>query len=427
MKSHLAKRSFGLFASLAAASAVLLVVPAARAVQSTTPATSTLDSLQNQINLSDQQINALNQQIATYQAQLKQIGADKRTLQQAINALNLRRSEVEAQVNATQYQIKVTELQIQQSGVQIASAEEEIATDQAALEESIRLLQTAGDQSLLIRILSSGTITEAWNNTNAVLQLQNNVQNNIQALQQQEQDLANLRTTSQQKQVTLASQQQSLASQQQSLTVTVQSKAQLLQETNAQQSNYEQLLAAAEAEIHGFSTFSENAGGSKLIPNQTACDSWGCYYNQRDALWGNDPLNGTRYDLASDGCLITALAMVMTHYGYRNVTPVTINVNPDNFASYYPASLLTTIHVNGMTVSRVRILQSSIDGVLATGNPVIVGLRAYGGTHFVVLVSGKRGNYLIRDPYVPYGDAISFSSKYSMRDIFSVAKVVISS
>ncbi|MCL4392365.1 hypothetical protein M1413_03470 [Patescibacteria group bacterium] len=427
MKSHLAKRSFGLFASLVAASAVLLVVPAARAATNTTPATSTLDSLQNQINLSDQQINALNQQIATYQTQLKQIGADKRTLQQAINALNLRRSEVEAQVNATQYQIKVTELQIQQSGVQIASAEQEIATDQAALEESLRLLQTTGDQSLLIRILSSGTITEAWNNTNAVLQLQNNIQNNIQTLQQQEQDLANLRTTSQQKQATLASQQQSLASQQQSLMVTVQSKAQLLQETNAQQSNYEQLLAAAEAEIHGFSTFSENAGGSKLIQSQTACDSWGCYYNQRDALWGNDPLNGTRYDLASDGCLITALAMVMTHYGYRDVTPVTINVNPDNFASYYPASLLTTVHVNGMTVSRVRILRSSIDGVLATGNPVIVGLRAYGGTHFVVLVSGKRGNYLMRDPYVPYGDDISFGSKYSMRDIFSVAKVVISS
>jgi peptidoglycan hydrolase CwlO-like protein len=427
MKSYLTKLSFKLFASLMATSAVLFVVPAAHAVTSTTTATSTIDSLQNQINLSDQQINALNQQIATYQAQLKQIGADKRTLQQAINALNLRRSEVEAQVNATQYQIKVTELQIQQSGVQIANAEQEIATDQATLEESLRLLQTTGDQSLLVRILSSGTITEAWNNTNAVLELQNNVQNNIQMLQQQEQDLANIRTTSQQKQVTLTSQQQSLTSQQQSLMVTAQSKAQLLQETNAQQSNYEQLLAAAEAEIHGFSTFSTNAGGSKLIQSQTACDSWGCYYNQRDALWGNDPLNGTRYDIASDGCLITALAMVMTHYGYRDVTPVTINVNPDNFASYYPASLLTTIHVNGMTVSRVRILRSSIDGVLATGNPLIVGLRAYGGTHFVVLVSGKKGNYLMRDPYVPYGDDISFSSKYSLRDIFSVAKVVISS
>ncbi len=417
-----------ILAFMLAASAVLLTVPRTRAAgNATTTATSTINLLQNQINLSDQQINALNQQIATYQAQLKQIGADKRTLQQAINALNLRRNEVEAQVNATQYQIKVTELQIQQSGVQIADAEQEITTDQAALEEGLRILQTAGDQSLLVRILSSHTITEAWNNTNAVLELQNKVQGNIQALQQQEQDLADLMTTSQQKQATLASQQQSLASQQQSLAVTVQSKAQLLQETNAQQSNYEQLLAAAEAEIHGFSTFSANAGGSKLVPNQTVCDSWGCYYNQRDALWGNDPLNGTRYDLASDGCLITALAMVMTHYGYHDVTPITINVNPDNFASYYPASLLTTVHVNGVTVSRVRILRSSIDGVLATGNPVIVGLRAYGGTHFVVLVSGKRGNYIMKDPYVPYGNDISFTSKYSMRDIFSVAKVIVSS
>ncbi len=421
MKSHSIMRYFALFAVILAASAVLFVVPAARA------ATSTIDSLQNQINLSDQQIVNLNQQIATYQAQLKQIGADKKTLQQAINTLDIRRNEVQAQVNATEYQIKVTQLQIQQSGTGIADAEQQIATDQAAVEESLQLLETADDQPLLVRLLSSGNITQAWNNTNAILQIEGNVQNDIQTLQKQEQDLANLKTSSEQKQVTLTSQQQLLASQQQSLTATVQSKAQLLNETNAQESNYEELLAAAEAEIHGFSTFSANAGGSKLIQDQTVCDSWGCYYNQRDAAWGNDPLNGTRYDLASDGCLITSVAMVMTHYGYKDVTPVTINVNPDNFASYFPASLLTTIHVDGVTVSRTRILKSSIDGVLAAGNPVIVGLRAYGGTHFVVLISGKRGNYVMKDPYVPYGNDITFGSKYSMREIFSVAKVEVSS
>ncbi len=399
-----------------------MAIPAAQAANSTMTATSTLDSLQNQINLSDQQIANLNQQIAAYQTELQKIGADKKTLQQAINALDLRRNEVEAQANATQYQIKVTKLQIQQSGAEIVSAKQEIATDQAAVDESLQLLETSDDQPLLVRLLSSGNIAEAWDNANNVLQLQGNIQNNIQTLQKQEEKLASLETASKQKQVTLASQQQSLASQQQSLIVTEQSKAQLLSETNAQQSNYEKLLAAAEAEIHGFSTFAENAGGSKLLQNQTVCDTWGCYYNQRDAAWGSDPLDGTKYNLASDGCLVTSMAMVMTHYGYNNVTPITINVNPDNFATYYPASLLTTIHVDKMTVSRVR---TNIDAALSTGNPVIVGLRAYGGTHFVVLVSGKRGNYVMKDPYVPYGNDITFSSKYSMREIFSVAKVEI--
>ena len=202
------------------------------------------------------------------------------------------------------------------------------------------------------------------------------------------------------------------------------SKSELLTATKAEESNYEKLLAAAEAELNSFSAFAQNAGGSKLLVNQTVCDSWGCYYNQRDALWGNNPLDGTRYKLASDGCLVTAVAMVMTHYGYRDVTPATINSNPDNFASYYPAYLLTSINVDGVTATRKV---AAIDATLATGNPVIVGLYAYGGTHFVVLVSGKRGNYVMRDPYVANGKDISFSAHYSLRRIFAVTKVVIGS
>ena len=48
------------------------------------------------------------------------------------------------------------------------------------------------------------------------------------------------------------------------------------------------------------------------------------------------------------------MAMVMTHYGYRDVTPVTINSNPENFAAYYPAYLLTTINVDGVSAAAKR-------------------------------------------------------------------------
>ena len=39
-------------------------------------------------------------------------------------------------------------------------------------------------------------------------------------------------------------------------------------------------------------------------------------------------------------------------------------------------------------------ITASIDAMLESGNPVIVGLHAYGGTHFVVLVSGSDGNHI---------------------------------
>lgn len=52
-------------------------VPAADAQEATPEATSSA-SLQAQIDANNQQIDALNQEIANYQAQLTQIGADKK-------------------------------------------------------------------------------------------------------------------------------------------------------------------------------------------------------------------------------------------------------------------------------------------------------------------------------------------------------------
>ncbi len=386
-------------------------------------ATSTASStLQAQIDANNQQIANLTQQIAAYQAELKQVGADKKTLQAAINSLDLQRKQIETRVTLTERQINTTQLQIQQSGSAITQAEQAIAVDQAAVEASLRNMQKADGQSLLVQILGANDLTEVWTNLNSSLQVQEAFQSKIQELTAQENNLTDLQSSLKQKKVTLGSQQQSLVSQQQSLTQTEQSKTQLLAETSAKESVYQQLLAEAEAELASFSTFAQNAGGSKLVGSQTTCDSWGCYYNQRDTAWGNDPLNGTKYNLASDGCLITSMAMVMTHYGYRDVTPVTINSNPSNFAAYYPAYLLYTIHVDGVSATRK---QAYINSTLATGNPVIVGLNAYGGKHFVVFIKKSGNDYIMRDPYIPNGNDISFLAHYSMREISSVARVTI--
>ena len=394
------------------------ITPSAIAATPVAPAAATSSAaLQTQIDAYNQQINALNQQIADYQAKLQQIGADKKTLQAAIKALDLQRSKVQTQIAVTQRQIGATQLQIQQLGNQIVDTEQAIADDQAALAAYLRNLQVADHKPLIIELLRSSELSQIWSEANATVQIEDGIRGKMDALQSQRSDLASTQAATQEKQ-------QSLTVQQQSLALTVASKNQLLADTKAQESNYQKLLAAAEAQLESFSAFAQNAGGSKLVGNQTVCDSWGCYYNQRDTAWGSNSLNGTRYTLASDGCLVTSMAMMMTHYGYRDVTPVTINSNPNNFAVYYPAYLLTTIMVDGMTVTRKT---AAIDATLATGNPVVVGVRAYGGTHFVVLVSGSRGRYLMRDPYIPNGKDINFSDHYAVRSIFGITKVVIGS
>jgi peptidoglycan hydrolase CwlO-like protein len=418
------KSRFSPLAALLIFAFVALALPQDFTISRATAATATsTDSLQAQIDANNQQIATLNQQIATYEADLQKVGADKKTLNAAISALDLQRNEIQAQVAVTQHQINATQLQIQQLGGEISVTQETISTDQAALGEYLRLLQKNQNQPLIMQLLSSNTLVEIWDNLNATLKMQEAVQTELGTLQAQESNLASSRAASKQKQSDLTSQQQSLASQQQSLTAAEKSKSQLLAETNAKESTYEKLLAAAKAELVSFSAFAQNAGGSKLLGNQTVCDAWGCYYNQRDTAWGNDSLNGTQYKLASDGCLISSMAMVMTHYGYRSVTPVTINSNPNNFASYYPAYLMQTISVAGVTATRKA---TTINASLAAGTPVIVGLNAYGGTHFVVLTQKSGSDYLMRDPYITNGKDISFSAHYSLSNIFSIAKVTIS-
>lgn len=214
--------------------------------------------------------------------------------------------------------------------------------------------------------------------------------------------------------------QQQLENDNKQLAVQKQQKQTLLTETQGSEAVYERLLAQAKAQLAGFDTF-VSSQGTALLSNQTTCNDWGCYYNQRDVEWGAFSLNHTKYTIGSDGCLVTSMAMVMTHYGHKT-KPSDINSNPANFASYYPAYLLYTVSANGITATRIG---SIIDASLSHGDPVIVGVHAYGGTHFVVLISGSGGNYKMHDPYIDHGHDISFTDHYSLRSVFEINKVSI--
>ena len=202
-------------------------------------------------------------------------------------------------------------------------------------------------------------------------------------------------------------------------------KKDLLAQTKGSESQYLKLLAQTQAQLANFSRFVASQGGDSLLANQTNCDSWGCYYNQRDTQWGSLPLNNTRYTLASDGCLLTDMAMIFTHYGHKSVNPITINSNPANFASYEPAWLNKTIFADGATADRIN---AAIDGELSSGRPIIVGISYDNGPlpdHFVVLISGSSGRYQMHDPYQKDGHNISFNDHYTVGSIREINRVVI--
>lgn len=402
--------------------AVSVGVPTVRlyAQTATTTSSATTDSSSSSscdATCWQQKINDLEGTISNLQGQEK-------TLSSQITVMD-------SQIQLTQYRIDATKQQIMNLTLSIQTANSKITTLQSSINDLTKVLlnrivatyEVGQSQSFQI-LVSSSNISNFFTRENYLKIAQAHDKQLMYDTVQAKNDYANQKNIyeNEKKQV------EALNTQLQAYTTQLDqektSKQQLLTETQGSEASYQRQLAAAKAQLAGFSSFARNQGGASLLSNQTVCDDWGCYYNQRDSQWGNITLNssvGTPYSIASDGCLLTDMAMIYTHYGHRNVTPITINSDPNNFAAYEPAWLSRTIVADGTSSSRAS---SYIDSTLASGNPVIVGMQySNGDTHFVILVSGSNGNYIMNDPYTANGHNIPFSSHYSMSMIYEVDKV----
>lgn len=383
---------------------IFLLVPNLVFGQTATPTPSNQD-LQNKINDLQNKINDLQGQERTLSSQI---------------------AVMDNQIKLTEYQIQTTEKQITNLNLDIDTASKKIDKLQESLNSSIgvllkRIVATyeVGTIQPLQILLTSNNATDFLSRLNYLRLAQVHDKQLIYQTQQAKTDYANQKTIYEDQKKKVEQLRQQLEAYTNQLDQEKNNKQRLLSDTQGSEANYQRLLAQAKAQLAGFQRFVTSQGGASILSGQTSCDDWGCYYNQRDSQWGNNSLNGTQYTLASDGCLVTSMAMVYTHIGHRGVTPQTINSNSSNFASYYPAYLNKTINADGLTTSRIA---SSIDSELSAGRPVIVGIGS-GPDHFVVLVSGSGGNYKMYDPFVPNGKNINFTDYYSLSNIRTIERI----
>ena len=161
-------------------------------------------------------------------------------------------------------------------------------------------------------------------------------------------------------------------------------------------------------------------GGSKerwLVDPETLADGWGVYYNQRDARWGMHAVGATSNRVWWIGCLITSVAMVYSHFGYRNVTPGTIAGNLA-FFMWDGEMVNAGLNVPGHPAFiNPHPTAAWIKAEVAAGRPVIVGMnKPGGGTHFVVL-TGLNGtsDFWANDPWDQNAMHVQFSGDWDDR------------
>ncbi|MCX6726025.1 MAG: cysteine peptidase family C39 domain-containing protein [Candidatus Shapirobacteria bacterium] len=230
-------------------------------------------------------------------------------------------------------------------------------------------------------------------------------------------DFEDQKTLKEQKQTELETAKKKLESQKTLLAQQKIAKDNLLAVTKNDEKKYQQFLSQAVAQQRAFSGFVSREGGASILENQTICDGWGCYYNQRDSQWGRNFLGASNLSVAGYGCLVSSVAMVASHYGI-NIKPSDIASNPSAFFAN-TALLLHSFSVNGRNISIDSASKSLLDSKLAEGKPVIAGLYS-GPDHFIV-IKEKRGNdYVMNDPFLENGSNRLLSEKYSVSNITSL-------
>lgn len=373
----------------------------------------------------DQQVQQLQQQISQLQQQLSAAKSQENTLKSQLSTIDDQTKLTQLKITQTQVEIEQLNSEITDLGGRMQRISSSVDSLSNVLLNRIVSTYKMGDVSTIALLFSSHGFSDLLERLKYIQVAQANdkkVLYQLQATKSTYQDQQSDKETREKQAETLKKQlddyQTQLADQQKA-------KQALLTETQGDEATYEKLLSQAQAQLSAFQNFVSTQGGASLLSNQTVCDSWGCYYNQRDTLWGNAEINySSGTTIAESGCLMTSMAMVISHYGHK-VTPLDINISNNFFSS--TAYLLYTISAGGVSASRAR---AAIDDTLNDSNhdPVIVGISYDGGPipdHFVVLISGSDGNYQMNDPFTPNGHDINFTDHYSIGSIKEIDKVIV--
>jgi len=374
-------------------------------------------------SVSAQDKTDIEKKISEYQTKLQELKQQKNTLSSQIQYMDTQIYLTGLQINQTEQQIVSTGKEIDLLGSRIEGLDQSLDYLSKQLIKRIVIGYKKKPLSLFALLLNNKNAYDFLNQVKYLKTAQTNNQKLIYTVQETKTNAEEQKKHREEKKIELDQLTKRLGNQKIALDNQKGQKERFLADTQNDENIYQNLLTQAQAQLAGFGRFVSSQGGSSILSNQTVCDDWGCYYNQRDSQWGGTSLNGTEYTLAGAGCLVTSMAMVYTHFGHRSVNPQSINSNPNNFASYYPAFLKKTITADGVTSNRVS---SDIDSELSTGRPVIVGISYDGGPspdHFLVLISGSNGNYRMNDPFTPNGHNIPFTDHYSVGSIREIDRI----
>ena len=147
--------------------------------------------------------------------------------------------------------------------------------------------------------------------------------------------------------------------------------------------------------------------GGLSLPDRAA-------FLQKDPRWGRDQLGNSSDTMASDGCLVTAVAMSLANLGFQT-NPKDLNARLTQTKSFTPRGWLIWDGVRKVTGGRAKavfhteVSEEIINSCLRDGQyPLVQFYLKNGRSHWAMVLKRDARGYHMRDPLQPSKNPLIF-------------------
>ncbi len=204
---------------------------------------SELERLQKDITDRGNRLAEIETEIAKFEAELKTVGAEKQTLQKAINQLTLERKKVQAEIAKTENLISSTDLEINKLILEISKTERDINANAAAIAQIIRTEYQSTEESMIELLLQNNTLSDFWDTIEAQETIRNSMTEKVITLNELKRLLDEKRSETTTKRTNLVSLKNQYSDQNTLLANNQAERNELLEVTKSEEKKYQQILA----------------------------------------------------------------------------------------------------------------------------------------------------------------------------------------
>lgn len=380
-------------------------------------------------------VDNLNAQISTLTVQLNEKKAVAKTFADEVAIYDGKIQQIQLQIQATQMQIDVQNAQITDINGQIATKEADLKIQKESLREQLKVIYENSNTSTLELIASSDSFSDFVDQTEYLQTMQIKTKETIGQIKSLKQQLEDNKNNVEKKKQEISMLQKTQLNQKAGLDNERYGKQMLLNQANSQGKQYQNSIAAKEAQKAELEELLRNpppppspappvvitpppAGDpTPPSPQRNVPQLY-----QYDSRWANTPINGTGDTIKWFGCKLTSLVMIFQSYGY--------NIYPNQLATdsrYFSGSLLIShgtfynmFQLSTNYGSPTSAERQKADQWASQGKPFIASGRiipGYSFDHSVVIIGKSAdGRWVMNDPW--QGPNLAFPNVYISNLVF---------